>query len=51
MGLAVSAGMAWGTFSQKKDNATDKYDHKIKVLYGNLDNIKVIVNGKTEEYI
>jgi len=40
-----SCGIAWGTFSQKLNNNTCKYDYKINVLYGSLEGITIKANG------
>jgi len=41
-----TTGIAWGTFSQKKDEVTGKYAYKTEVLYGSLDGVKIFANGE-----
>lgn len=40
-----SCGKAWGTFTQKLDKASGRYDVEVNVLYGSLEGIKVKING------
>jgi non-lysosomal glucosylceramidase len=41
-----SCGKAWGVFRQKRDMGTGKITAAVDVLYGSLDGIEVMVNGR-----
>lgn len=41
-----STGTAWGTYWQKINKETGKLEYGVDVLYGNLDEVKIIVNEK-----
>lgn len=40
-----STGTAWGTYTQKWNDNTDKMEYHIDVLYGSLQDIKIIIGG------
>jgi len=42
-----STGTAWGTYSRIEKTEGGPVEHKLEVLYGNLDGIDVIVDGET----
>lgn len=41
-----STGLAWGTYSQNKNQDTGEYEAEVKVLYGDASGMKVIACGK-----
>ena len=41
-----STGTAWGTFSRRIDSITKKVENDIKVLYGDLEGVKVFVDNQ-----
>ena len=41
-----STGMAWGTYSRRIDSITKKVENDIKVLYGDLEGVKVFVDNQ-----
>ncbi|MBP9000358.1 MAG: hypothetical protein KBG08_08895 [Bacteroidales bacterium] len=41
-----STGTAWGTYSRIEKTEGGPVEHKLEVLYGNLDGIEVIVDGE-----
>jgi len=42
-----SAGVAWGTYTQRKDPATGVWTPQVKVLSGNMSGVTVKACGKT----
>jgi non-lysosomal glucosylceramidase len=41
-----STGSAWGVYKQKVNEATGELEYGVDMLYGNLDGVKIVANGK-----
>lgn len=41
-----STGTAWGIYTCRKKTGKNEYEHKVEVLYGNLDGVEIIADGE-----